>query len=1114
MLSSYDVSSNTPTVVSVTGSAFFNSVTVQFSQPLEPASATTLANYSLSGGLTISAARLATLSAEGDSNTVVLTTSLQPTNTSFTLTINNVTDVSSNAIAKNTTASFKSYVWVPGWMTYEQWDADPYASTPQTFEQDLTSNLDALPSWTAAQPQFDGPWIGHQTGGQWDLFNSLSFCWFTPTVTTNYVFFISSDDAGDLFLSPDSNPAHKVLIAQEAGNSGEYQWQTVGATSIVGDKSSATFSNPDAYPAWPTLDTVNGGYLITLTNGQSYYMEIDHHEGAVTPGGAGATYSILGAGNAIVVPAQNATGEALTGSAIGTYLDTSSQSLAITASPVSTSVVEGNPAELSVTVTASSLYIVPEEGSETFTPTAPIQWQEAAPGSSTFTDITGTPSSYTTGTLFPSNSGTQFRVIASLPNLSLTSAVATVTVTANTNSPVIVSVGALQNTGNPLQQGGLTQVAGTEIGVIFNEPLSGSAVTNLASYSLNNGAKITAARYVPGASGQTLIVPDAPGGSRVQDFQSGVILSVTNFSLANSYNLTVTGVQDAYGITIAPNTVMPVSISPFTWISLGNTVTNNENLDGATNQVIAVGTNSFDLINGGNAYWGTEDDITMVYETVNGDFDRTVQVEWSDWASHWARAGIQARASVAPADAIGTTVPEYQIVISDPETNIIYGGVVDSPANNQYETNRRLDEGDATTGNNSEGNPIYPQSYIRLKRVGQLISMYCSTNPATGAWYPIGTTDYTQSTPALPEQMFVGPTYGCENGNISGQYSGYSGPDLTGHFTARFRNYSTFPQKPRGTATLTLGFNFGSGYSGAPGSVGNDSGVGTLLSSNDIAGVDQVAQGNWNNIFGFATNASGDLVAENETTGKATLFTNVMMGTWGSPNLWTTQGPGSDTATVGGGNGSLMTGNDAVLMTGYLDSGGAATTEVGITNVPPEMVSAGYDVVVYAMGGVSARGGGYFITDTNGNLIPGQGVFAIQAPAQPTGFIQAIPTGPLASNVTTVASWATGNFVVFTNLKSSAIIVQASTVAPFGFGGTMRAPINAIQLVSPSGLIGPGPVSSAPTISVSEAGVITYTGVLRSAISIDGPWTPVSGATSPYTIPVAGGTRFFTAGAK
>jgi len=93
---------------------------------------------------------------------------------------------------------------------------------------------------------------------------------------------------------------------------------------------------------------------------------------------------------------------------------------------------------------------------------------------------------------------------------------------------------------------------------------------------------------------------------------------------------------------------MPVSISPFTWISLGNTVTNNENLDGATNQVIAVGTNSFDLINGGNAYWGTEDDITMVYETVNGDFDRTVQVEWSDWASHWARAGIQARASVAP----------------------------------------------------------------------------------------------------------------------------------------------------------------------------------------------------------------------------------------------------------------------------------------------------------------------------------------------------------------------------------------------------------------------------------------------------------------------------------
>jgi hypothetical protein len=204
-----------------------------------------------------------------------------------------------------------------------------------------------------------------------------------------------------------------------------------------------------------------------------------------------------------------------------------------------------------------------------------------------------------------------------------------------------------------------------------------------------------------------------------------------------------------------------------------------------------------------------------------------------------------------------------------------------------------------------------------------------------------------------------------------------------------------------------------------------------------------------------------------------------------------------------------MTGMDAILMTGYLDSGAPSTTEVAISNVPPEMVSEGYDVIVYALGGVSARGGAYGIFDANTNLIPGQGMFAVQAPQNPTGFIQALPTAALATNVTTVADWAVGDFIVFTNLKASVIIVEGTTVAPFGLGGTMRAPINAIQLVSPSGLISGG--APPPTVSVSSAGVITYTGVLRSASSLSGPWTIVSGATSPYTIPAGAAPVFYVA---
>jgi hypothetical protein len=1089
MVSSYDIPGNALTATA-TGSAFFNSVTVTFSEPVDPATATTLANYSLSGGLTISSASLNALSGTGNSNTVVLATSLQPTNTSLTLTINNVKDwTGSNTIAASSKVTFPTYVWLPGWMTYEQWTADGLAQDLPTFEADLSNGVasaDNLATSTSAEPQFDGPWYGVA----WNNFNSVSYAWFSPPTTGDYVFFVDADAAGDLFLSTDGNPANKHLIAEEAGGSSEYQWETGGTApsgglvSVASDKRSDTFG----LSAWPTPN------VITLTNGQMYYMEVDHHQGTTaTASGAGVAYMLATDPNIATGPAQNATSENMTGSVIGTYLNTNGASVSFTAAPASTSVVEGFGTILTVGATGTSAY----------SSTVLYQWQEAAPGSSTFTDILGaTSSAYNTGLLGLADSGMQYRVVISVPGASTTSSAATVTVTADITPPTLVSAGSISN-----------QLAGTEIGVIFSKALGAGAAT-LANYSLDNGATISAASYVAKSSGVVTAQPLTPTGTRVLDRESGVILSVSPLDPTKSYHLTVTGVQDEFGNKLAAGSVIPVSVSPFTWVSMGETVTNSANPDGATNETFAVGTNSFNLVNGGNAFWGTEDDITMVYETVKGDFDRTVQVEWNEPASHWARAGISARASVALADDFGTTVPQYQMVISDPETNVIYGGVEDSPGNDQYETNRRLGTGDATDGNNGEGNPHYPNSYVRLKRVGQFISMYySSTTNDDKWWYPIGTTDFNGATDVntaaadpLPDTLFVGPTYGCENGNISGQYSGYSGPDLTGEFVARFRNYAAFPQKPRGTATSVIGLNFGNSYATVePGTItvtGNFP-VGTLLGSNDIAGVDQVAQGNWNNVFGYLTNFDG-VVEENEKTGATTSLTNVMVGI-ASPNLWSTQGPGSDNTTAG--NGQMMTGEDAVLMTGYLDSPGPGTTDVGVTNIPADMTSQGYDVIVYAMGGVSGRGGGYAILDTNGVAL--EGYYTIQAPATPTGLIQAMADPPSD----TPTNWAVGNFVVFTNLKASAIIVEASTVAPYGFGGTMRAPINGIQLISPPGLLSGGvvvgPHPSISVASVGSSGILTYTGVLRSSPTVGGPYTPVIGAVSPYTIPVAGGTRFF-----
>jgi hypothetical protein len=96
--------------------------------------------------------------------------------------------------------------------------------------------------------------------------------YFIPPASGDYVFFISSDDDGDLFLSTDSNPAHKRLIAQENNWSNSRQWVSSGGNSTISQKRSDQWS-PDQGANVPY------GVGIPLTAGQSYYIEGLEHQG-------------------------------------------------------------------------------------------------------------------------------------------------------------------------------------------------------------------------------------------------------------------------------------------------------------------------------------------------------------------------------------------------------------------------------------------------------------------------------------------------------------------------------------------------------------------------------------------------------------------------------------------------------------------------------------------------------------------------------------------------------------------------------------------------------------------------------------------------------------------
>ncbi|MBI4658633.1 MAG: hypothetical protein HY735_07260 [Verrucomicrobia bacterium] len=258
-----------PTVANVIGSDTFTQATITFSEPVTSATAAVAANYTLSGGLTVSAAQPV------DPTTVRLTTSKQAENTPYTLTVKGVQDNAGNAIAANTTAKFGSFVFTAGKMKYEYWSGIG-GTTLDPLKQD--SRYPNNPTGSQLVDSYEAPidWA--------DNFGARVSGWITPATSGNYVFYMSADDGAELYLSTDDNPANKKLIAQESGWSGARQWVSIGGGSQVEEKRSDQFTGTQ----WPT------GNTITLQAGRRYYTELIYKEGGGGDNGA-ATWKLASA---------------------------------------------------------------------------------------------------------------------------------------------------------------------------------------------------------------------------------------------------------------------------------------------------------------------------------------------------------------------------------------------------------------------------------------------------------------------------------------------------------------------------------------------------------------------------------------------------------------------------------------------------------------------------------------------------------------------------------------------------------------------------------------------------------------------------------------------------
>jgi len=1020
-----------PTIVSARTTGTFDTVLVTFSEPVDQTTAENKANYAISEGVTVSSATLAGAPGSANDNKVILTTSKMPEGATLTLTVNNVKDVPGNTIAANSKIDFKTFVWVPGFVLHKYWE-NVSANNLAVLQGDARFPND--PSWITIEPRWEYPPNGGNEGGS-NYGNQITG-WFIPQVTGDYVFFTCSDDPSNLYLSTDENPANKKLIAQETGWSGARTWLSVGAGN-VDSKRSDLFVDTE----WPD------GWTIHLIAGKKYYMESIHTEGG---GGdnVGATFKLYEEED----PA-NGTAPRLAGDLIGTYLDPTGASITIEQQPKDTTGQEGRTVVFTVVATGTSAY-----GNA-----VAYQWQKAAPGSSTFADISGaTKSSYETPLLTLADTGTQYRVICRVPTLSETSAAATLTVVPDTFPPNVVGAGSLQK-GNVI-----------EIGIEFDEDLDAATAGNTANYTLSKGT-VTGVRYQKFAhwDGAPKFVLGTAGPF------NGCAVVLTTSGLVGGDNVTVTvkNVKDVKGnaMTAAQSKSLTIT-KKMKWAAMGgddylegNTAGMNINPDPALwpDDAVAVGEADFFLISSGTANWNNYDEATFIYEEVTGDFDKVVRVEYQDPTSQWARIGLCATPSadegVNRAAVDGGAQMERRFM-QRVNPAVQWNG---SGGNNQFEADWRLTKG-GNYGGTGAGTPAYPNAWLRMKRAGQVFTAFYSNDGVN--WTQYGTATFTEE--PMPDKLLVGPYYSPEfNNNGTGEGVGHSS-------VAKVRSYGDYQSRPP-EAAFAIGLNFGADEpNGANAAV---------LPSIATAGVPGVVQAHWNNLTGASGSASA-LVAD----AKGQAMPTSAAVEWSCPNTWSSTGRGEEN--------NKFTENDFVLMTGYLDTGNATTTRVTITGLPTELTSKGYDVYVYALGGVPGRGGGYRIVDAADPTKVLKDYVDAQVPANPTNYVEAVPTP---------GAWAVGTYIKFSGLAAPGITVEATTEGGHAYSGTPRAPINAIQLV-----VAGAPPPQPPTLSVSLNAqgqvVLTFEGALESSDDVAGPYKPVQGA-SPLIITPTAAKQFYRA---
>jgi hypothetical protein len=227
-----------PLALAAIGSPTLDTVTISFSEPLDPVSAQNPANYTLNGDLVVNSASL-----DATGTNVVLYTGTHAEGMRYTLTIRNVSDTSGLPVTSDTSLAFSAFSLMTGYLQRELYLGLPGSSVIdlEATEKFVLRQWDSLTSIDGFHaPENDGDQYGQRISG-----------YLIPPTTGEYVFYITSDEASELRLSSDSNPLGKVTVASVEGSTEPLEWNK--------------YEN-------------QASAKINLIEGQRYYIEAVHKE--------------------------------------------------------------------------------------------------------------------------------------------------------------------------------------------------------------------------------------------------------------------------------------------------------------------------------------------------------------------------------------------------------------------------------------------------------------------------------------------------------------------------------------------------------------------------------------------------------------------------------------------------------------------------------------------------------------------------------------------------------------------------------------------------------------------------------------------------------------------